>query len=58
MESDRNNVGMSFRSYTDNHDTDVNVEISGDNVDDEKLCKILNTWLRALGSTCQVSYTA
>jgi hypothetical protein len=51
MNSEKNNVDLSFRSYNDNHDTDLNVSISGEHVDDEKLKKLLNTWLVAVDST-------
>jgi hypothetical protein len=51
MNSEKNNVDLNFRSYNDNHDTDLNVSINGENVDDEKLKKLLNTWLVAIDST-------
>ena len=51
MNSEKNNIDLSFRSYNDNHDTDLNVSINSENVDDEKLKKLLNTWLVAIGST-------
>jgi hypothetical protein len=50
MNTEKNNVDLSFRSYNDNHDTDLNVNINGEHVDDEKLKKLLNTWLVAIGS--------
>ena len=50
MNTEKNNVDFSFRSYNDNHDTDLNVNINGEHVDDEKLKKLLNTWLVAIGS--------
>jgi hypothetical protein len=51
MNSEKNNVDLNFRSYNDNHDTDLNVSINGEHVDDEKLKKLLNTWLVAIDST-------
>ena len=54
MNTEKNNVDLSFRSYNDNHDTDLNVNINGEHVDDEKLCKLLNTYLRAIGSELSV----
>jgi hypothetical protein len=51
MNTEKNNVDLSFRSYNNNHDTDVSFNINGENVDDEKLCKLLNTYLKAIGST-------
>jgi hypothetical protein len=50
MNTEKNNVDLSFRSYNDNHDTDISVTINGEHVDDVKLCKLLNTYLKAIGS--------
>ena len=50
MNTEKNNVDLNFRSYNDNHDTDVSVCITGEHVDDAKLCKLLNTYLKAIGS--------
>lgn len=55
MDSDKNNISLDFRSYNDNHDTDISVSINGDNVDDQKLKRHLNTWLLAIGSELTVS---
>lgn len=54
MNTEKNNVDLSFRSYTDNHDTDVSVNINGEHVDDAKLLKLINTWLKAIDSTLTV----
>jgi hypothetical protein len=51
MNTEKNNVDLSFRSYNDNHDTDFSVSINGEHVDDEKLCKLLNTYLKAIDSS-------
>ena len=51
MNTDKNNVDLNFRSYDDDHNTDLNVSINGEHVDDEKLCKLLNIYLRAIGSS-------
>jgi hypothetical protein len=51
MDSEKNNVDFSFRSYNDNHDTDLSVSINGEHVDDAKLQKLLNTFLTAIGSS-------
>jgi hypothetical protein len=51
MNTEKNNVDLSFRSYNDNHDTDLSVTINGEHVDDVKLCKLLNTYLKAIGSS-------
>ena len=51
MNTEKNNVDLSFRSYNDNHDTDLSININGEHVDNEKLCKLLNTYLKAIGSS-------
>lgn len=51
MNTEKNNVDLSFRSYNDSHDTDFSVNINGEHVDDEKLCKLLNTYLKAIDSS-------
>jgi hypothetical protein len=56
MNTEKNSIDLSFRSYGDNHDTDLSVNINGEHVDDAKLCKLLNTWLKAIESTCEVTY--
>jgi hypothetical protein len=50
MNTDNNNVSLSFRSYDSNRDTDLSVNIDGDNVDDVKLMKLLTTFLAAVQS--------
>jgi hypothetical protein len=55
MNTEKNNVDLSFRSYGDNHDTDLSVNINGEHVDDEKLKKLLNTFLKAIGSELEVA---
>jgi hypothetical protein len=54
MNTEKNNVDLNFRSYDDNHDTDLNVNINGEHVDNEKLKRLLNTWLVAIDSTLVV----
>ena len=51
MNTEKNNVDLSFRSYNENHDTDLSININGEHVNDEKLCKLLNTYLKAIGSS-------
>jgi hypothetical protein len=51
MNTEKNNVDLNFRSYDDNHDTDVSVCINGEHVNDDKLCKLINTYLKAIGSS-------
>jgi len=55
MNTEKNNISLDFRSYVDNHDTDVAVNINGENVDDKKIAKLLNTFLRAIESELTVS---
>jgi hypothetical protein len=50
----KNSVSFSFRSYDDNLDTDLDVNINGGKVDDDKLKKLLNTYLIAIGSGLEV----
>ena len=51
MNTEKNNVDLGFRSYNDNHDTDLSININGEHVNDDKLCKLLNTYLKAIGSS-------
>jgi hypothetical protein len=55
MDSDKNNVDFNFRSYDDNRDTDLSVNVNGENVTEAKLKKLLNTWLVAIDSKLTVS---
>lgn len=57
MNTDKNNISFSFRSYNDNHDTDINVDINGEHVDDAKIQKLLNTFLKAIESDLVVQDT-
>lgn len=51
MNSDNNNhVSLSFRSYDENRDTDIDVDVCGHNADDIKLAKLLTAYLQAIGS--------
>ena len=54
MNTEKNNVDLSFRSYDDNHDTDLSISVNGEHVDDKKLGKLLNTFLTAIGSSLAV----
>ena len=54
MNSEKNNVTLDFRSYDDNHDTDLNVIITGEHTNSDKLKKLLNKWLVAIDSTLVV----
>jgi S-adenosylmethionine/arginine decarboxylase-like enzyme len=58
MTTEKNNVSFNFRSYNEERDTDIDVNICGDNADDQKLCKLLNTFLKAIDSTCEVTWTS
>ena len=48
MNTERNRISFNFQSYVDNHDTDVCVDINGENVDSKKIQKLLNTFLKAI----------
>lgn len=55
MNSEKNNIDLSFRAYDeDTRDTDLSVNFNAENVDNEKLKKILNTWLVAIDSSLVV----
>lgn len=57
MNTENNCISLNYRSQNSNHDNDLSVEIMGDNVDDSKLCKLLNTYLKAIGSSLTVQDT-
>ena len=57
MNTENNNVSFNYRSQDGNHDTDLSVSIDGDNVNEAKLHKILNTYLKAIGSNLAVQDT-
>ncbi len=49
MYSNKNYISLSFRADDeDTRDTDMNVNIDVENVDDAKLLKTLNRWLKAI----------
>jgi len=55
MNSEKNNIDLNFRAYDeDTRDTDLSVNFNAECVDNEKLKKILNTWLVAIDSTLMV----
>lgn len=54
MSSEKNTVDFSYRSYNGDHDTDLSLNINGENVDNDKLKRLLNTWLIAIDSTLVV----
>jgi len=55
MNTEKNNLDLNFRSYNDDHDTDISVCINGEHVDDKKLAKLLNTFLKAIESSLIVT---
>ena len=58
MKSDNNNVSFSFRSYDDSRDTDIDVNINGDNVDTVKLAKLLTVFLGAIDAPITLNVNA
>ena len=58
MNTEKNNVSLNFRSYTDNHDTEMSVSIDGDNVDLVQLAKLLDTYLGAIGAKITLNVNA
>jgi len=56
MYSNKNYISLSFRADDeDTRDTDLNVNMDVENVDDAKLLKTLNRWLRAIDADLVVS---
>lgn len=58
MNTEHNNVSLNFRSYNDDHDTDLSISIDGDNVDEIKLAKLLTTYLQAVGVNITLNVNA
>lgn len=58
MKADNNNVSFSFRSYDDSRDTDIDVNICGDNVDTVKLAKLLTVFLNAVDAPITLNVNA
>jgi len=53
-----NNASLNFLSYDDDRETDIDVSISGDNVDDVKLAKLLIVFLQAVGAKITLNVNA
>lgn len=50
-----NSITLDFRSYDENsRDTDINISINAEGVDDTKLMKVLNTWLMSIEANLKV----
>lgn len=54
MNSEENSVELEFRSYTEDRDLDLTIAITSQHVDNDRLRKLLNTWLVAIDSTLVV----
>lgn len=51
-----NSISLGFRSYSEStRETNINISINSEGVDDSKLLQILNTWLHAIGANLKVS---
>jgi hypothetical protein len=56
MYSNKNYISLSFRADDeDTRDTDMNVSIDVENVDDAKLARTLKTWLAAIEANLTVT---
>ena len=56
MYANKNYISLSFRADDeDTRDTDMNVNIDVENVDDAKLARTLNTWLAAIEANLTVT---
>lgn len=50
-----NTVSLDFRSYDeDSRDTEIEVNINAEGVNDSKLMRVLNTWLTAIDAKLKV----
>jgi hypothetical protein len=54
MNSEENSVELEFRSYTEDRGCDLSITLTSQHVDNDKLKKLLNTWLVAIDSTLVV----
>jgi hypothetical protein len=54
MNSEENSVELEFRSYTEDRGNDLSITLTSQHVDNDRLKKLLNTWLVAIDSTLVV----
>ncbi len=58
MNTEKNSLSLSFRSYNDNHDTDMSISVDGDNVDLIKLAKLLTVFLQSIDAKISLNVNA
>lgn len=54
MNSKENQVDLSFRSYKNDRETEIRVDMESENVNETELVRLLNAWLTAIGSSIVV----
>jgi hypothetical protein len=54
MNSKENQVELSFRSYKNDRETEIRVDMESENVNETELVRLLNAWLTAIGSSIVV----
>ena len=51
MNTKENQVDLSFRSYKNDRETEIRVDMESENVNEIELVRLLNAWLTAIGSS-------
>jgi hypothetical protein len=54
MNTQENQVELSFRSYKHDRETEISVDMESENVTEVELIRLLNAWLTAIGSSIVV----
>jgi hypothetical protein len=54
MNTQENQVELSFRSYKHDRETEIRVDMESENVTEVELIRLLNAWLTAIGSSIVV----
>jgi hypothetical protein len=54
MNTKENQVDLSFRSYKNDRETEIRVDMESENVNETELVRLLNAWLTAIGSSIVV----
>ena len=54
MNSKENQVDLSFRSYKNDRETEIRVDMESENVNEIELIRLLNAWLTSIGANIVV----
>ena len=54
MNSKENQVELSFRSYKNDRETEIRVDMESENVNEIELIRLLNAWLTSIGANIVV----